>query len=195
MANRFALKSVRLAFAQGLWIRSKPPRADVSAKEKYRASLIIPRNHPQLPELWSLIKVAAKETFGAKWEAIYKAAEAQQKLCLRDGDLKSDYAGFEGNWYLSASSDIQPTVYGYDPKAGVIAKDSGKVRSGVWVNASIDIYGYTTGSNGVGAGLRGVQLCLTPPGASDESLGGATAAGEDDFEEIGVSAESDPLVA
>jgi hypothetical protein len=195
MATRYRVQGGRLAFAQGLWTKSKPPKSDASAKEKYRATILLPKDHPQIPEIIAIMKAEAKATFGAKWEAVYKAAEMQQKLCLRDGDLKSQYAGFEGWYYISASSEIQPSVYGYNPNDGIIQRDSGKVFSGCWVNASLDFYAYDSVAKGVAAGLRGVQLCLTPPGMPDDALGGGTAASESDFEPIGVKAEADPLLA
>lgn len=196
MATRFRLNGVRLAFANGLWTRSKPPKAGPDAKEKYRCALIIPRTHIQLPELEKIVKDEMKALFGAKWEAIHKAAGLQKKLCLRDGD-NEDYAGYKGNMYLQCSSDIQPTVYGYNPKEGPLAKEQARsiVFSGVWVNASLDIKAFDTVSNGCSAYIRGVQLTVTPPGQSDEALGGGTAASDDDFDEIGVSAAADPLVA
>ncbi len=189
MSTRIRLENVRLAFAQGLWQRSKPPGSDANAKEKYRASLLIPRDHPQLHLLESIIQDEAKAKWGPKAVAILKAAEAQQKVCLRDGDLKAQYAGFEGNMYISASAEIMPTVYGANPKDGPISQQSGKVYSGCWVNASLDIYAFDRVSKGIAAGLRGVQFV-----SDDEALGGGTAASDDEFDEIAVGG-ADPLLA
>jgi hypothetical protein len=194
MSTRIMLKGVRLAFAQGLWTRSKPPNADANAKEKYRCALIIPPNHPQLAEVKAAIDSELKQTFGDKWAAIKAAAEKQEKICLRDGNLK-DYAGYEGNMYLQTSSDIQPSVFGYNPKEGQVRYESGIVYSGCWVAASVDIKAFNRVSKGCSAYIRGVQLIVTPPGADDSALGGGTAASDDEFEEIGVSAGADPLVA
>jgi hypothetical protein len=189
MSTRIRLDNVRLAFAQGLWQRSKPPGSDANAKDKYRASLLIPLDHPQLHVLQGIIQEEAKAKWGPKAVAILKAADAQQKVCLRDGDLKSQYAGFEGNMYVSASAEIMPTVYGANPKDGPISQQSGKVYSGCWVNASLDIYAFDRVSKGIAAGLRGVQFV-----ADDEVLGGGSAASDDEFEEIAVG-EADPLMS
>lgn len=189
MSTRIRLENVRLAFAQGLWQKSKPPGSDANAKEKFRASFLIPRNHPQLAQLQKIIADEATAKWGAKAPAILKAAEAQQKVCLRDGDLKAQYAGFEGNFYVSASAEIMPSVFGPNPKDGPIAQQSGQVYSGCWVNVSLDIYPFDRVSKGVAAGLRGVQKV-----SDDEALGGGTAASDDEFDEIAVGA-SDPLMS
>ena len=82
-----------------------------------------------------------------------------------------------------------PTVFGPNPKDGPISQQSGQVYSGAWVNVSLDIYPFDRVSKGVAAGLRGVQKV-----SDDESLGGGTAASDDEFDEIAVGA-ADPLVA
>ena len=51
MSTRFLLKDVRLAFGQGLWRKSKPPKAGPDAKEKFRVTLLLAKDHPQLAEV------------------------------------------------------------------------------------------------------------------------------------------------
>lgn len=202
MANQFVsegtdimLKAVRITFAKSLWVKSKPVGADASAKEKYSATFLLRKDHPQFAALEAAAIAEAKKLFGAKWESTLKAAKLQQKYFLRDGETKPDYDGFEGNWFAVASNQIKPSVYGYNPKDGVVDQENSGIYSGVWVNVALRIQAYDVVAKGVKATLRGVQLIPTPPGEDDSALGGGTSAGEDEFEEIGVSADADPLVA
>jgi hypothetical protein len=179
---RFLLKDARLAYGHGLWKKSKPPKADASAKEKFRICLIVPKNHPQLPELRKIILDEMTAKFGAKAPAVLKAAEAQTKSCLRDGDTKSDSDGFAGNLFISANSETRPTVYNKDRSA--VSEDDDIVYSGCYVHASLNIYAFDNVSKGNSAGLRGVQFVR-----DGDRFGAGGAADENEFDDI--SAEED----
>lgn len=183
---RILLRDVRLAYGHGLWTKSKPPKADASAKEKYRVALILPENHKQFKELKGIIEQVMQDKFGAKWQAVLKAAELQQKSCLRNGDTK-DGDGFEGNWFVSANSETRPSTFNADKT--VVTQDDGIIYSGCCVNASLDIYAFDNVSKGNSAGLRGVQFLR-----DDKRFGAGGPADEDEFEdELGL--ESDDLTA
>lgn len=189
MSTRIQLKNVRLAYGHGLWTKSKPPKADASAKEKYRVCFILGKDHPQLPELRAIIKAEMEAKFGKKADAVLKAAELSQKSCLRDGDTNTG-DGFAGNMYVAANSETRPSVFNHDKSP--ITEDDDIIRSGYYVNASIDIYAFDNVAKGNSAGLRGVQFYR-----KGESFGSGGAAGEDEFDEISAPPEDDqdPLTA
>lgn len=183
MSTRLLLRDVRLAYGHGLWAKSKPPKADASAKEKYRIALILHAKHPQMAELRKAIETEMQGKFGQKWQAVLKAAEAQQKSCLRDGDTKEG-DGFEGNWFISANSETRPSVF--DRNRSPVGPDDGIVYSGCFVNASIDIYAFDNVSKGNSAGLRGVQFLR-----DGDAFGAGKAADETEFDELGVATDED----
>ena len=187
MSTRYLLKDWRLAFGQGLWTKSKPPKAGSDAKEKFRVTLLGVRNHPQLKEIQGIIRAEAQALFGPKWEAILKGAEAQQKVCLRDGDLKSEYEGFADHWAISANSFTRPSVF--DAQRNPVTQDSGVVYSGCYVNAIIAIKAFDNVSKGVTAELSGVQFWRR----GDAFAGGKVAEADEFPDEIAAPAEEDEL--
>lgn len=186
MSTRLLVKNVRLAFGQGLYNKSKPSK-DPNAKEKFRANFLLVRNHPQLAEIQKIIKAEAQAKFGAKWETIYKAADAQAKICLRDGDLKSDFEGFADHWFISASAFSRPTVFNAD--GNPIDESSGIVYSGCYVHAIINFKAFDNVSKGVAAEIAGVKYA----GEGDAFSGGKVASAEEFGDEIAAPAEEDPL--
>ena len=187
MSTRYLLKDWRLAFGQGLWTKSKPPKAGSDAKEKFRVTLLGVRNHPQLKEIQGIIRAEAQALFGPKWEAILKGAEAQQKVCLRDGDLKSEYEGFADHWAISANSFTRPSVF--DAQRNPVTQDSGVVYSGCFVNSIIVIKAFDNVSKGVTAELSGVQFWRR----GDAFAGGKVAEADEFPDEIAAPAEEDEL--
>jgi len=187
MSHRYLLKNVRLAFGQGLWQKSKPPKSGPDAKEKYRCTFLLPKEHPQIPEIRKIIKAEADALFGAKADLVLKAATAQDKLCFRDGDLKADYEGFADHWAISANAFAKPTVF--DEHKLPVSQDSGVVYSGCMVNAIVNFKAYDNVSKGVTAELSGVQKF-----ADNDAFAGGKPADADEFEEIAAPAVDDPLM-
>jgi len=188
MSTRFLLKDVRLAFGQGLWRKSKPPKAGPDAKEKFRVTLLLAKkDHPQPAEVRKIIRAEAQALFGSKWEAILKGAEAQQKVCLRDGDLKSEYEGFADHWAISANSFTRPSVF--DAQRNPVTEDSGIVYSGCYVNAIVSFKAFDNVSKGVTAELSGVQFWRK----GDAFSGGKVAEADEFPDEIAAPAEEDEL--
>lgn len=182
---RLMILNARLAFPN--LFEPRAGGADGTGKKKYGASLIIPPNHPQVPEIEAAIKKVATEKWGAKADAILKALKAQDKTALHDGDLKAQYGGFEGNLYLSCRSDIKPSVRGVDPNQ-LLEPDSGVVYAGCYVNASIELWAQDSSQWGkrINAQLRGVQFA--GPG---DAFAAGTSADADEFPGAGDTGESD----
>jgi len=172
---RIMLRDVRLAFPQ-LWKATAPKTGGEAA---FSASFLIPKNHKQLPELTAAFKALAKEKWGAKADAVYKALEAADKLCLHDGDAKAEYEGFEGNKFVSARSKTRPSVF--DQQRQELSEADGKPYSGCFVNASIELWAQDNSfGKRINAQLRGVQFLRD----GDAFAGGSRPADADEFDDI-----------
>lgn len=188
MSTRILLLNWRLAFGQGLWAKSKPPKAGPDAKEKFRVTLLAGPDHPQLAQVRKILTAEATALWGAKTASIQKAAEAQQKWALRDGNLKDEYEGFAGNWALSANSFAKPTVF--DQNRLPISQDSGIVYSGCYVNAIVVLKAFDNVSKGTTCELSGVQWF-----ADGDAFSGGKPADADEFpDEIAAPANEDALL-
>ena len=183
---RILLRDVRLAFPS-IWKASAPSSGGEPA---FSASFIMPPNHKQLKELTAALKSVAKDKWAAKADAIFKALEASDKLCLHDGDTKAEYEGHEGNKFISTRTKVRPTVI--DQQRNELTEADGKPYSGCYVNASIELWAQDNDyGKRINAQLRGVQFLRD----GDAFAGGARPADPDEFDEIGVADDVDPLTA
>ena len=179
---RFMLRDVRLAFPN-LWKASAPKGGGEPA---FSASFLMPPNHKQLPELEKVFAAVAKEKWGVKADAILKAMKAADKVCLHDGDAKSEYEGFEGNKYVSTRSKTRPGVF--DGQRQDLTEADGKPYSGCYVNAQIEIWAQDNDfGKRINAQLRGVQFLRD----GDAFAGGSSAAAADEFDEISAEEPSE----
>ncbi|MDE2097499.1 MAG: DUF2815 family protein [Patescibacteria group bacterium] len=180
---KIMLKNVRLAFP-ALW-RPAKIKGSGDGPPKYNCCGLLPRNHPQLAELKGAMKSAAVEKWGAKADAIYKACVAAQKICLRDGDSKPDYDGFEGNFFVSASCATRPSVFDRDKTE--LNESDGKPYAGCYVNLSLEIWAQDNEwGKRINAQLRGVQFVRD----GDAFTAGAKAADADEFDDLGMGEDS-----
>jgi hypothetical protein len=181
---KILIKNCRLAFPNLF-----QPRLNDDGSKKYGASLIIPRDHPAVKELEAAFPKIASEKWGDKGPAILKGLKQQDRLCLHDGDLKAQYTGFEGNLFVSASSQSRPSVFDRDRTP--LTEDDGKPYSGCYVNASIELWPQDHKKHGkrINAQLRGVQFAK-----DGDAFAGGSPAGEDEFEDLGDQGDdTDPL--
>jgi len=187
---RLKLKNVRIAFCQNLWTPGVPTNATPGTKPAYSASFLIPKDDTKtIRMVQDAIQTAAKEKWKDKAGIMLKQAEAKDRTPLNDGDLKADkYDGFEGCMYFSARSTKTPPLV-INQKREPLAENSGILFSGCYVNASFDLFGYTTGQIGVGAQLRGVQFV-----ADGDAFAAGAPASADEFDEIADTGDNDDLV-
>ena len=182
---RILLKNVRLAFPN-LWKATAPKGGGEAA---FSASLLMPKNHPQVAELKKAFTTMAKEKWASKGDAVLKSLEAADKLCLHDGDGKADYEGFEDQLYVSSRSKIRPSVF--DGQRQELQEADGKPYSGCYVNASIELWAQDNSyGKRINAQLRGVQFLRD----GDAFAGGGHAADADEFDDI-AAPDEDPLTA
>lgn len=168
------LKNVRLAFPQ-LW----EAKTINDGPAKFGAAFIFPPDHPAVAAVKKASTEVAKEKWGEKAEAVFKALKASDRLALHDGDAKAEFAGYEGNVYLNSNNSLRPTVV--DGARRPLAQADGKPYAGCYVNAIVEVWAqdHPKGGKRINASLQGVQFY-----ADGERLAGGSVASEDDFDEI-----------
>lgn len=180
---KLKLSNVRLAFPQLFEAKT----VNGEGKPAFSATFLLDPTHPGIKEINAAIEAVAKEKWGAKAEGILKAARAADKVALHNGDLKANYAGFEGNFYVSARNATRPLVINADKSP--LTEQDGKPYAGCYVNASIDVWAQDNNyGKRVNASLGGVQFFKD----GDAFVGGG-AADESDFDDISSGATADDL--
>lgn len=181
--GRILLKNVRLAFPN-LW---EPTTVAGEGKPRYSATLLIPADHPQIAEIEAAQTAVAQAKWNAKAPAIVKGLAKQDKLALHDGDTKSKYDGFPGNFFISAAAqeNAAPTVI--DRDRSPLSAKSGRPYAGCMVNASIELWAQDNNyGQRVNAQLRGIQFF-----ADGDSFSAGRPADSDEFEEVTEGAGAD----
>ncbi len=173
---RLQLKNVRIAFCQHLFRAGAMNAGD---KPSFSATFLIRKDDPQLAEIRKVMDAVAAETWGPKNGPVnLKALSASGKVCLRDGVEKAQYDGFDGCYYISARSYVQPGIF--DRNLEPLAEASGKPYAGCYVNASIDIWAQDNNyGKRVNAGLRGVQFY-----GDGDAFSGSAPADADEFDDL-----------
>lgn len=145
---------------------------------KFSAAFLLPKDHKQLAEIKAAMTTAATEKWGAKAPEVLKALSAGDKLCLHDGDAKSDYDGYAGSYFINASNKIRPLVIG--PDRSPLTASDGKPYSGCYVSAIVEFWAQDNQfGKRVNASLLGVQFTR-----DGERLAGGGVAAADDFDAI-----------
>jgi hypothetical protein len=189
MSNtRFLLKNVRASFP----VLFKGEQFQGTGSFRCGTSLIVPPDHPQLAQINAGIEEAAALKWKDKTAVTLKGARAKDKICLRDGDIKAKYDGYEGNQILSANCQggdteaecVKPQVF---TAARVEVTDSAKnpIYSGCYVNALIELYADSRFGDGVFCKLVGIQF------DHDGDAFGTAKAKADDFEPVSAGATAD----
>jgi hypothetical protein len=179
---KLIMKNVRMAFPS-IW----EPFEDGG---KFNVKAILPKNHPQLPELEAAMLKVAQEKWGAKADAVLKALKAADKTCIHNGDAKTDWEGFEGNFYISASNKVRPSVFDRD-KSPLVEAD-GVIYSGCMFDLNMEIWAQDNEfGKRLNATLRGVRFRAD----GDRFSGGGSAPAEADEFEDDISAPDDDLAA
>lgn len=181
--GRILLKDVRLAFPNLF----EPTTVNGEGKPRYSATLIIPADHPQLAEIRAKQEAVAKDKWRDKAAAILRGLEKQDKIALHDGDTKTKYDGFPGNFFISAAAqeNAAPTVI--DRDRSPLSSKSGRPYPGCYVNASIElwvqdnVYGQR-----INAQLRGIQFYR-----DGDSFSAGRPADADEFEDVAEGAEAE----
>lgn len=174
--GRIMLKDVRLAFPKLF----RAEQVNGQGDPKFGATLIIAPDHPQIEELRKIQDAVAKDKWKEKAAGIVKVLDKQDRLAVHDGDIKSQYDGFPGNFYVSANAQesAPPTVV--DQARNPLKENSGKPYAGCFVNASIEIWAQDNKfGQRVNTTLRGVQFLR-----DGDAFSAGRPADADEFEEV-----------
>jgi len=178
------LKEVRITFPALF----TPKQVNGQGDPKYSGSFLFPKNHPQKVEIERGFVAVAKEKWGEKkYMEVLKSLKASDKLCLHDGDAKSDYDGYAGNYFINASNKVRPLVI--DGNRSPLTANDDKPYSGCYVNAIVELWAQDNDfGKRINASLLGVQFVK-----DGERLAGGGVASADDFEAIDSAAVFDEL--
>lgn len=174
--GRIMLNDVRLAFPKLF----RAEQVNGQGDPKFGATLIIAPDHPQLEELRKIQDAVAKDKWKEKAAGIVNVLDKQDRLAVHDGDIKSQYDGFPGNFYVSANAQesAPPTVV--DQARNLLKENSGKPYAGCFVNASIEIWAQDNKfGQRVNTALRGVQFLR-----DGDAFSAGRPADADEFEEV-----------
>lgn len=169
------LSNVRLRFPNLFVAKSVNGEGDPA----YSATFIIGRDQKDvLDNLNKAIHTAAVNKWKDKADSVIKKLKLADKLPLHDGDMKTEYDGFEGNYYVSARTKIKPRIV--DRQAQLVNASDGIPYDGCYVVASIAVWAQDNNfGQRVNASLRGVQFMK-----DGEAFSAGRPAGEDEFDEI-----------
>ncbi len=147
----------------------KPRHNDLSGKEEYSMSLLIPKSDKTTV---SKINNAVEAALRAKWQA---KPPAKWTHPLRDGDEeRGDDAAYKGHYFMNVKSNQKPGVV--DRQLNEIM-DVDAFISGDYCQVSINAFAYDQkGNKGVSFGLNNVKVTR-----KGEPLSGRARA-EDDFD-------------
>ncbi len=168
------LKNVRLAFPNLF----KASAFSADQKPDFSATLILPKNHPQIGDLRKAMEAVAAEKWEKKGAEVLRQLVAQDKTCLHDGNTKSSYEGFEDAMFVSARNPAAPLVIDRDRTP--LTESSGRPYSGCYVVANVEIWAQDNQyGKRINATLRGVQFY-----ADGDAFSGAAPATEDEFDDL-----------
>lgn len=182
---RVKINNVRIAFPKLF----KAERVGDDGDPQHSASFIIPKNHPAVTDIEKVIREVAKDKWADKADIMLKKITAENKLCLKDGDLKAEYDGYAGNLYISANNKVRPFVVDRDKTQ--LNPDDGVIYAGCYVNAVLDIWPMDNKyGKRINATLLGVQF-----NKDGDAFAGGAPATEADFDDLSLEDQVSEYVA
>lgn len=175
------LENVRAAFLQLF----EAKQVNGEGEAAYGGSFIFDKTSANVKKLNDAIDAEAKKKWGEKAPAMLKQLRAADKVCLHDGDLKADYEGFPGHFFVSARNKSRPLVVAQDKTP--LTKDDGKPYSGCFVNAVVDVWAQDNKfGKRINASLKGVQFLR-----DGDAFSGSAPASPDAFDNVSEGADAD----
>jgi hypothetical protein len=170
VANQVILNNVRLGRVSLTKLHVWKDSATGKQKGKYHADLILAPNHSQLEAFTALMRNAVAKKFGADATAALEQIEAQDRLCLHQGDVtRAGEPEYGGKLYISASSADPPTVVVTERGINIANRGTPVVLTpshplwpypGCYANVHLSVFAYSHPNvgRGVSAQLMGVQF-------------------------------------
>ena len=182
------IKNVRIAFVDALWTMKD---YNNDGKFRYRTNFLMAPDSESKKIIDATIKEVAIAKWGAKAKDILTQVRAAEKTCFIDGNTKT-YNGYEGNWALTATRNPAiapgaPLVVDLDGKTP-ITESSGRIYSGCYVNAKVDLW--PQDNKQFGKGIR-CTLMVVQYARDGESFGGAPVATTEGMDDLSFEESSD----
>ncbi len=182
---KLKLVNVRLAFPA----LHEPSAFAGSDDKSFQGAFIFGPNHPARKAIEDACWAVAQEKWGAKAKGVYDSLVKADKLAIHDGDTKSDYEGYAGNFFLNARNKAKPTVRDVDGKTDLVAQD-GKPYAGCYVVALVEIYAQDNSyGKRINASLRGVQFYK-----DGDAFNGSAPASDEEFDDLESDSGDDSLM-
>lgn len=180
MTDRITLKNIRIVYPH-LQVKGKDYNDPSKDSDKFEATFIIPKDHPQLKQLQKLIADTREETVNKFPDEELEFTD-KSRQCLVDGDSKliklSKYPYFENAFRLRAKSTRM--VPCFDKFGNALENADSIIESGDYVSAQFTFYGSKNMD-----GLIGANLLAVVQKEKGEPIGGVSAKLDDfDFIEI-----------
>lgn len=183
---RIRLENVRLSFPaldKATSIVTKNADGSVStSKPKFAATFLLNKKEhaTTIKKIEAMIERAQIDKFGK-----ILPPKLLKNVCLRDGEEK-EFDGYGPEvMSLNAKNDNRPAVV--DGQKNPVTKDDAKwPYAGCYVNATVEIYGYShpQGGKGVSAQLRAVQFVK-----DGEAFGAGRVDADEEFDEVPAEVE------
>ena len=148
IAGRLNLYGVQVAFANGLNVAQagKPDASGNRGAPKYSASFLFDKNNAaMLTEIQGLMWAVCKAKWNDKAEVMWKSLWAGGKVCLRDGDSRTD-EGFAGQMFVAGGARQEQPPILYDEYVDAngrlveLPRPQGVITSGCYANVQCDIW-------------------------------------------------------
>lgn len=172
------LKNVRLSYPSLFHVKPLDADAPPGAKPKYEATFILDKtaNAADIKAMQAAILLVTKNAKVLK-------GRKPTKVCLREGDdtaARAEAEGYgSGVMSVGARNHRRPGVVNRD--LSPLTEEDGKPYAGCYVNASVEVYGYSHPKSGPGiaASVRNVQFVK-----DGVPFGEAPVAADKDFEAL-----------
>lgn len=186
---KFNLNEVRIAFPSLF-----EPSAIDGGTPAYAVKAIVPPNHAQVAALDDAMRAVAREKWGAKGDAVFDnlvKTGKKPEVCFvrepyknRDGDA---YDGFEGMFYLTARSELRPTVV--DRNRTPLTASDGRPYAGAYCNLILEIWAQDNKyGRAIRCNLKGVQFVR-----DGDAFSGGAPASVDDFADLSAGTDAGDL--
>jgi hypothetical protein len=192
--TKIIIRGARIGYANGLNEARVNAVALPGAKPQFSSVVFVPETDTvAVQAIQAAMWAAVSAKFGDKATLKWAQMQANNKLPLKNGNLKADKDGYAGNLYLAANAkESSPPklldIFEDAPGSGrpaVLARPQNRIYSGCFVNLEVNFWVYTTGAEGVGCDMLLVQFAK-----DGERFGGSVTADESAF-----SAKAAPTAA
>jgi len=126
------------------------------AEPKFSAQGSMRKDSDQAQHILAIQDQIGESVWQDKWPQVKRQLEAQDRLALRDGDIKG--GSLEDHYYFNASNKARPLVLNRDRTP--LAEEDGVLYNGCYVNMKVEFWAQNHAQYGkrINAKLLGIQF-------------------------------------